>query len=404
MDPLPPPEEREELLARLASLIDRRGYEPFVTAHVVQPKPAFFPDVWTPDVQGAARVAQRLLGYAALGHLRADVSVYRSERDEAAAIGVYFDDDGRDAIATFEGIEDCSCLFTVSENQLAYDDAVVATLCHEVAHAYREQYGVADVDRDLDEENTDLTAVFLGFGVLLANNAEKFRKEGWAAGAMVYTRWSHSRSGYLPPQGLCWLLAAQVVARQDPGLKMHVLANLDANPAASFRAACKELEKDLAGLLDRLHIPPQEEWPEAVALDELTRPIDIDFESAGEEAQAAAPNGVQPVFTVEHSYTARHGLLGAVLGVVIATVFVIATGIEDRTTVALLFTMIGAVLGGLHGRSAREERCASCNTRVSFALTTCPGCGGTFSGEIADASRRLEAEERYERAARRRAL
>lgn len=73
---LPDTLERQWLWAALRTLIDVRGEEHLLSAPILLPSDEWFPDRWTPDEYGVARLAKRLLGYAGLGHLEVGVRLF----------------------------------------------------------------------------------------------------------------------------------------------------------------------------------------------------------------------------------------------------------------------------------------------------------------------------------------
>ncbi|HEY5947340.1 MAG TPA: hypothetical protein VIV40_17670, partial [Kofleriaceae bacterium] len=78
---LPAPLEREWLWSALESVIQRRGEDALLHAPLVIPDDRFFPDRWTPDRNGVASLAKRLLGYAGLSHLEVSVEMYDEDVD-----------------------------------------------------------------------------------------------------------------------------------------------------------------------------------------------------------------------------------------------------------------------------------------------------------------------------------
>jgi len=83
-------------------------------------------------------------------------------------------------------------------------------LAHEVAHAYRHAHELRISDYEVEERLTDLTTIFLGFGVLTVNASQRFRSGTSGVGGSWYSR---SEGGYLSMQSMSYLLAARVVAR-----------------------------------------------------------------------------------------------------------------------------------------------------------------------------------------------
>ena len=190
-------EEREHLLDALAELIAKRGWQQLVLAPVVLPTARFFPDRWTPDAAGVWCVAKRLLRYAGLDALELQLEMF----DDAAAVardsgGLVHATAHTSAAAWFAGIDDGVCYFGANTTELDDGLGVAASMAHESAHAYRHAHALEIDDRDVEEQLTDLTAVFLGFGVLVANAASRHRS--WNPGGDVFVSARTYRSlGYL---------------------------------------------------------------------------------------------------------------------------------------------------------------------------------------------------------------
>lgn len=137
---------------------------------------------------------------------------------------------------------------------ITYDPAVldtppdfIATMAHELAH-----YLLATVpdERACDDAHeeylTDLTAVFLGFGVFLANSAftfEQWRDEGLGASQ----GWSYKRSGYLSETELVFATALFLTLSEQDSADAEVF--LKPHLAKQLRQAMKELGRaDLTAL------------------------------------------------------------------------------------------------------------------------------------------------------------
>lgn len=82
-------------------------------------------------------------------------------------------------------------------------DALVATFAHELAHLVIHSIGVPPGGETLEEHATDCMAVYLGFGVFLANGARNFSQ--FSDGAMQ--GWSSRTAGYLSENALVTALA-----------------------------------------------------------------------------------------------------------------------------------------------------------------------------------------------------
>jgi hypothetical protein len=128
--------------------------------------------------------------YAGLARLRVSLTGF---------IGGQIDDDAYDkgTAGWFAEIKDGRAIFGV--------------MAHEVAHAWRnEEHLVADA-REREEPLTDLTTIYLGFGVLSTNSTDRYR----SSGGYGYTSWSVSPVGYLPPNGCSRCRRLQAAARDD---------------------------------------------------------------------------------------------------------------------------------------------------------------------------------------------
>lgn len=116
-------------------------------------------------------------------------------------------------------VEDDRVQITYATAQLRQPEQLVATFSHELAH-YLHAAAKTPPPCEADEYEflTDLTSVFLGFGVFAANARFQFEQfqDGLTQG------WQSSRSGYLPETDLVHALALYLR-----------LAGAEAEPAAS---------------------------------------------------------------------------------------------------------------------------------------------------------------------------
>jgi hypothetical protein len=117
-------------------------------------------------------------------------------------------------------------------------EQLIATLAHELAHYLLATADERSVCADDEKEClTDLAAVFMGFGVFLAN--ARFNRETYTDG--VWHGWRIGHAGYLPEADLIFALALFLRAK-----------DLEADEA------CGSLKPHLAKLLRRVmrHMPP----------------------------------------------------------------------------------------------------------------------------------------------------
>jgi len=243
---LPPVQEQLRLLERMGALIQRRGHQRFLESPLRESSPEHFPDPWAPDEEGVRAMIRRLLLYAGMGMHRIGLEVTGTPNpvrliQESGAGALH-------AAAWFAGIDDQTLFFGCDMAHVHNPDDLVAILAHEVSHAYRHHHGLAGESSPQEESLTDLTTVYLGFGILTANNA------GMAQGTLSAARTVGTREkGYLSALEMAYLLAAQVVARGAD--RKPVAEKLHYSPRRYFLAACKQLGKNRAMLLEQLNVP-----------------------------------------------------------------------------------------------------------------------------------------------------
>ena len=380
MAPLLELEERQWLLRSLSELIAKRGSRAFLTAPLLEPTNRFFPDAWEPSARGVQVLARRLLTYAGLGELDAEVSTF-SQPDEIRELNQFggaqsWGHEG--AAAWFAGIAGRRCLFGVAVERMSEPETVVATMCHEVAHAYRRFHRLAVEDRDTEERLTDVTTIYLGFGLLTTNGSYVYRASGGLAGDRAITRWSHSHAGYLSPEAMSFLLAAQARARRMGFFaRSHLAGQLESIQASFFRAALELLEEGPG-----LDVAPMSPGPAPAAAPEIV-PMQLEGGAPEEEeARARRPWNVGGrVFRVRRSKIWAFGLAGAALGLLAAFVLQLLMGMP---AVAWSVFWLAVAVGVVLGKRARWDYCSDhdCEEILDPSATQCPRCGGTIAGDV----------------------
>lgn len=108
----------------------------------------------------------------------------------------------RRALGTFS-VEGNTPVIRYDPGLLRNPEALTATFAHELAHLLGHSLGLPPGGEDLEEHATDCIAVYLGFGIFLANTARHFSQfsDGHTQG------WQSSASGYLSEQALVTLTA-----------------------------------------------------------------------------------------------------------------------------------------------------------------------------------------------------
>jgi hypothetical protein len=394
MDLLPPAGVRPVLLDALAFIIRRRGYETFVRAPIVEPTSRYFPDPWEASERGVRVLSLRLLAYAGLEDFDASVEIDREGYEPADdRVGSYRH---AGAAAWFWGIHEETCVFGCDRRQLDEADAIVGTMCHEIAHAYRRRHDMESTTRQIDEEQTDITSIYLGFGVLTVNNAHRYRTSGDARSM----RWATTQTGYLSLQAMAYLFAAQCVARGLLGPEVARLGRLlEANQRECFEAARRELSADVDGLRARLGVPPEQTWPREVPFELFELREDALFEpgdaAALRRAELARRNLGRGLWRIASTSSGRFGMVGAIAAGTVAGL--LAWRFEWSIAGAGAgAAALGAAAGGVLGLRFVRYACsdATCTAALQAAATErCPKCGGTLLGTLDDERDRLEAED-----------
>jgi hypothetical protein len=409
MDPLLllPPDQAEWLLDGLAGLVAARGPGPLVSHPMVELTRQFFPERWTGTPRAVEILARRLLGYAGIQHLEAIVDTdARLDEREAGECAL----EQPDLPIWFAGLAEGSCLFGVREEGLADAGIAAAALAHAVAHAFRAHLGLAaggasegtyreghaaarQLD-ELEERLADVTAVYLGFGVIMANAPERKRSERELRAPLATWQFTTMRVG---ARAMSYLLAAQALARGMTARERKALSRrLQPNPAAVFETACESIGAgDIDALRARLGVPAPEKWPAPPDLAALTRP-DPGVSGAlvaQERPSAELANRGRPVFRVVGHQGVRFTVLFVLLGMFPAG---IAWSFASAMTAATI-TGLG-VIGYLLGKTRRRDECSdgACGAPLPRGVKECPKCGGKIVGEIERPEDRLAALEKLE--------
>ncbi|MEM7154298.1 MAG: hypothetical protein AAF799_15740 [Myxococcota bacterium] len=389
---IPPPEARTWLIEQLALLVKERGVGPFVSAPLLEANDDYFPDPWAGGEPSVRRLARRLLRYAGVE----DYPVVVKVLDEGGNVAA-----GTSGVS-FEGLRQGNLEFAVQSAALRDPLVVVPAMARAVAEAYRRVHRLPIGDDAPRQRLVDVTAVYLGFGMLTANAA--LRHSGGGGGWGRRGNRMRTRLGFLDPQSVGFLLAAQLEVREIRGRsRRQLIKQLSANPAGFVRASLAVVERLDPPLEEQLALPPQEHWPPAPDFDVLLAPIaDEEDESEEPEERKDEDRGVtgmndgKPVFRVERSKALR---LAKMLALPVAMMGMLAGRMELGVDIPMWQAGAAAaalgVLGLGVGRLIPDRRCSEpkCGGELTPEMETCPRCGGTVMGVIHHPKERLAAEE-----------
>jgi len=400
---LPSEDQQVWLLAALEELLQLRGSRHFLSMPLVEPTAKYFPDRWSFTEAGLDRVVRRLMQYAELGHLDVRITTFA---DPGAPVGRKHSAH-RATAGVFLGIQDGCCYFGFNSEALADEEYVAGVMAHEVAHAYRDHHALCDTsDQEREECLTDVTAAYLGFGILVANNSYRYRAShtGSMLGGGLFAH-SESQVGYLSPQAFSFLLAIQMKARGLEGRRRsHVLRHLETTQQAFAKAAAEAILEWPEETLERLRIALGDATVEEIPLKSILLPLpplpEVPEEATPDEDPAVnAPlfNQGYPVFRVGQSKTTQYGTVGVLAGVLL---WAAAVAAPSLAWLFITSSVIGTAAGIIAGVRARYDICSDpeCTCVLPPDATLCPNCGGFVAGSIRSASDRLAAEEEYEAA------
>ncbi len=389
---LPPLEARAYLIEQLAALVKARGVGHLARAPLILPDEAYFPDPWAGGEASVRRVVRRLLRYTGIEGIPVVVHVL----DEGTVAG------GTGG-ASFEGYRKGALEFAVQSGAMRDPMVLVSALARAASEAYRRVHKLPIGNDATHQRLVDVTAVYLGFGLLTANAA--LRHAGGGGGWGRKGNRMRTRLGVLDPQSVGFLLAAQLQVRGLKGRALRsVLRELSANPAGFVRAALPVLDRVEPPLEQQLSLPPRDQWPDPPDLDVLTAPFeDIeDDEPPEEEERKDEDKGVQgmnegqPVFRVERSKALRLAKMLALPTVMLGMLAGrMNMGIDIPMWQAGVAALGLGALGLAVGRLLPDRRCSEpkCGTELDPELKQCPRCGGNVMGVIHHPRERLAAEE-----------
>src|SRR6478736_4348130 len=383
---LPIGDEAERLLAGLARLIRLRGVETFVAAPLLLAEPRYFSEQVAPRAQGVVTLLRRLLAYVGLEPKRLIIEVYASSHADPHIVRK----DKKEAAAWFMGLADGVYRFGVKESELRDEQALIGTQKHEVAHAYRDHHRLVVPSRETEGQLTDLTTVYLGFGVFTLASSYQFKTGHYDVQGrrLLYET---QRRGYLLPGQLAYLLGAQLAARGvREDLLDAALASLSDNHRDAVTRAVAELRADEDALLHSLALPPVAAWPEPHRL-----------------ADALAPLPETAVVIRDHVKSARESAEHQAVAFRIAGSRVISglfVGLSLGTTMAIVAEMEAlfwpwvlsfSALGVWIGRQLKTPSCSSCGRTVIVDAERCGFCKSSLVGDLANKIDLFDAEERY---------
>jgi len=180
-------EEFEWLLATFAWLLrEFGGNSDLRDAELILPDQRFFPASRLTGHARAFELFEQVKAHAGMEAWPCELVAGTPERERRVTDGhALRHESPAPPLGTF-GRSGGRCYVSYNPSELRHPQSLVATFAHELAHyLMRTAETPPPGGRDLIEHATDLAAVFLGFGIFMANSAKDFRQfqdfgeQGW---------------------------------------------------------------------------------------------------------------------------------------------------------------------------------------------------------------------------------
>lgn len=191
--------------ARASWILHQFGWERIHNCPAIVPTTEFFPDPFRESEAGAQVMLEQLCTYLGLDSSSIQLGFfYEGERV----------DGGPTAAGLFQQNEGPQFRVWIEYSVLSNPVGLAATMVHELCHVHLLGHGRLTSDEDDHEPLTDLLAIFLGLGVILANSVLRDTTERMGP----FETWRIRRQGYLtmPMCGYALAMFAQIRGEQSP--------------------------------------------------------------------------------------------------------------------------------------------------------------------------------------------
>lgn len=219
------------------------GIDAFRQRQLILPTPQFFPNDGSRGLEFAEMIFRQVKAHAGMADWPCELRCQQGDPDPKVSQYAYVQDAPSSAAGTFRMLDEGNALITYHPDQLRDPMSLVATFAHELAH-YRMR-GFPEPPPggwDVHEPATDLAAVFMGFGIFMANSRFSFShfSNGKTSG------WQTRQLGYISDVEV---LHAHAIFSALQGLQqMETLAHLK----SALRGIYKRVTKDVAGAASAL--------------------------------------------------------------------------------------------------------------------------------------------------------
>ncbi len=342
MRALPPPDRQIWLLEQLGWLLENSGRGRFLQGPLRE-EPV--PYTWPADQSSVESLLKELMASAGMNEFDLSVELHDLPSE---LLNLTREQPIRGAMAWVALLTDEEISFGVQRARLR-DDTLLGTLCREVARVWRLTRDLCHDDPELEELLVDVTTIYLGFGLPLLHRAWALRA---APIAVIGQHLSPAAGGYLPPQSVSFLLAAQLRVRGGGRREARkVMAQLEPNQGALLKAGLDHLRGSGKPALATLIDEPD---------------CELSYESP--------PRPVERV-------RSRSGIRGMVVGALVGAAIGFLGVALFKAPQTLGLIPVGALLFGAAGWFTSGISCSVCGARLGNDDILCNSCGGLITGD-----------------------
>jgi hypothetical protein len=221
------------------------GMDALKARPLVQPTPRFFPDRGMHGHAMAEAMFARVRGYAGMADWPCELRMQEDDPNPLVSTALLVKNSPSSPAGTFRATDE-GALITYHPQRLSDPMSLVATFAHELAH-----YRTAGCPEpppggwDVWEHATDLAAVFLGFGLFLANSRFSFSQhsDGQTMG------WKWRQQGYVSEPEILHMHAIRCVLLGTP--PRETLEHLKPALRGIYKRVQRDVERS-SGELGRL--------------------------------------------------------------------------------------------------------------------------------------------------------
>jgi hypothetical protein len=249
-------EEKAWVEKSMLWLMKQFGRETLYEIDVVLPEREYFPDPFSKTQAAMEKLLTRICGYMRVDPRRVELDLPSlSGEPPWDDIGRYSgrSEERKFTAGRYSGVDQASgkARITIHMDETTEPVGLVATIAHELGHVRLLGERRLTGEEPDHEPLTDLTAIFFGFGIFIANAA--FRFSQWQSS--THYGWTTSRLGYLnqPMYGYALACFAWLRGEYKPGWAKY----LEPNPRGYFKDGQNYLDKTRD-----TRLPVHPEWGE----------------------------------------------------------------------------------------------------------------------------------------------